>query len=141
MLLPLVNNSQTPMAGQRAAAILQTLLRARGVENLQEPPPEAVDGPRGRLPEISDRRRLARAVAWARKHGFRYGVTGSVEEWRYRGLDGRPAAGATVMVLDLASGKVLFSASGAMSGWGRDTVSGIAQKLLRDLVEGMELTP
>ena len=135
-LLPLLNHSQTPQAGQRAEAILETLLRANGIPDLEQCPPEQMNG---ELPELRERRRLDKGVAWARKNRFRYGVTGSVEEWRYRGLDGQPAAGLTVRVIDLDSGKVVFSAAGAKAGWGRDTISGVAQNLLEDLTSHLRL--
>lgn len=137
-LLPVLNHSDTPQAGENAAAILETLLRSRGVVHLAEVP---VDEQDDALPELSERRRLDNAMTWARKKKFRYGVTGSVEEWRYRGLDGQPAAGLTVRVIDLSSGDVVFSASGARSGWGRDTISGVAQQLLADLTRPLRLTP
>lgn len=135
-LLPMLNHSQTPQAGERAEAILETLLRAHGVHDLVICPPEQMNG---ELPELKERRRLEKALVWAREQKYRYGVTGSVEEWRYRGLDGQPAAGLTIRVLDLESGKVLFSASGAKSGWGRDTISGVAQSLLEDLTNHLRL--
>jgi len=34
-LLPIVNLSKTPLAGNRAAALVETHLRARGVKNLE----------------------------------------------------------------------------------------------------------
>ena len=136
VLLPLLNHSQTPQAGDRAEAILETLLRAQGITNLVQCPAEQMNG---ELPELRERRRLEKGMAWARKNRFRYGVTGSVEEWRYRGLDGQPAAGLTVRVIDLNNGKVVFSASGAKAGWGRDTISGVAQNLLEDLTNHLRL--
>ena len=136
VLLPLLNHSQTPQASERAEAILETLLRSQGIGNLVQCPAEQMNG---ELPELRERRRLEKGMAWARKNRFRYGVTGSVEEWRYRGLDGQPAAGLTVRVIDLTSGKTVFSASGAKAGWGRDTISGVAQNLLEDLTDHLRL--
>lgn len=135
-LLPVVNYAETPQAGQRAEAILFTLLHERGV-NLRRYPPRTADA----LPELNDERRLQEAIDWARAANLRYGVTGSVEEWQYKaGLDGEPAVGLTVQVIDVASGRVLWSASGARSGWGYATLSGTAQELLQDLSGDMPLT-
>lgn len=135
-LLPVVNYAETPQAGQRAEAILFTLLHERGV-NLRRYPARTGDT----LPELNDERRLQDAIDWARAANIRYGVTGSVEEWQYKaGLDGEPAVGLTVQVIDVASGRVLWSASGARSGWGYATLSGTAQELLEDLSGDMPLT-
>jgi hypothetical protein len=135
VLLPVQNHGETPQAGERMEAILGTLLRARcGVDLRTYPTPKEDNG----LPELDDRRRYDAALAWARQEGFAYGVTGSVEEWRYRnGLDGEPAVGVTVQIVDLGTDRVVWSASGSRSGWGRDTVSGTAQKLLASLLESL----
>lgn len=135
-LLPMVNYAQTPQAGQRAEAILSTLLHKHGVGQLRRYPAQTAGG----LPDLDDERRLEKAMAWARDEGISYGVRGSVEEWQYKtGLDGEPAVGLTVQVVDVASGRILWSASGARSGWGYGTLSGTAQELLRDLVAELPL--
>lgn len=136
-LLPMVNYAETPQAGQRAESILFTLLHRRGLTELRRYPASANDG----LPDLNDERRLEDATAWARAENIRYGVRGSVEEWQYKsGLDGEPAVGLSVQVVDVGSGRVIWSASGARSGWGYDTLSGTAQELLQDLVAGMPLS-
>lgn len=135
-LLPIVNYAQEPEAGHRAEAILSTLLRKRGIENLQTYP----DTNSGGFPELNDQKVSASALQWARKQHLRYAVRGSVEEWEYKsGLDGEPAVGITIQVIDVPTGKVLWSASGARSGWGYGTLSGTAQKLLNNLLSGMPL--
>lgn len=134
-LLPMVNYAETPQAGQRAEAILFTLLHQRGVD-LRRYPARTGDA----LPDLNDERRFQEALDWARTGDVRYGIAGSVEEWQYKaGLDGEPAVGLTVQVIDVASGRVLWSASGARSGWGYDTLSGTAQELLRDLADDLPL--
>lgn len=138
VLLPLRNQTETPQAGERAESILSTLLRARGLTDLADYGAPG-DG-NGELPELDERKRAARAVAWARSQGFAYAIGGSVEEWRYRnGLDGEPAVGLTLEILELRSGKVVWSASGARSGWGRDTLAGTAQHVLKSLLTELKL--
>jgi hypothetical protein len=132
VVLPVMNFAETPQAGERAEAILETLLRTHGVTDLDHYP--ALKDDSG-LPELDERRRYEKALDWARGQGFSYGVTGTVEEWRYRsGLDGEPAVGLSVQVIDLASGRVVWSATGARSGWGRESVSGTAHKLTNALL-------
>jgi hypothetical protein len=135
VLLPVQNYAQTPQAGERMEAILATLVRGRGVNNLViYPTVAAADG----MPVLDERERYAKSLAWARQQGFDYALTGSVEEWRYKsGVEGEPAVGTSVQVVEVATGQVLWSACGARSGWGRETVSGTAQKLLKDLLANL----
>ena len=75
------------------------------------------------------------AQQWAIEQGARFALTGSVEEWRYKvGIDGEPAVGVTLKVIDLTNGRVVWSASGAKSGWSRQALSAVAQALLADLL-------
>jgi hypothetical protein len=135
-LLPVMNLTETPMAGEKVEAILAPLLRAHEVSHLDVYPSPSQDD--DALPDLSDRHRLEAATAWAKAQGFDYGVTGAVNEWRYKaGLDGEPAVGLAIEVVELRSGRVVWSASGATTGWGRESLSGTGQqvvdRLLRDL--------
>ena len=38
-------------------------------------------------------------------------------------------------MIDLASGQVIWTGTGARTGWSREAVAGVAQKLLADLVD------
>ncbi len=140
-LLPIMNHAETPQVGARAQAILATLLRVRGVTDVREyATQQKAEGETEGLPELDERRRFDEALNWAKGQGMTYGVTGSVEEWRYKsGTDGEPAAGVSLQVIDIASGRVLWSATGARTGWGRESVSGTAQKLLKDLLRDLPL--
>jgi hypothetical protein len=134
-LLPIANHTETPQAGLRAEAIAETVLRSLGISDLERYPaslnPEALLDP-------AERKLTEQALAWAKGRGARYAVSGAVEEWRYKvGVDGEPAVGMTVSVTDLRSGAVVYSASGGKSGWSREALSAVAQKLLRDLLSGL----
>lgn len=131
-LLPAVNNTETPQAAQRLEAITASLLRAQGVKELLVYP--AVQS--GELLNPADRRQQDAALDWARSQNARYAVLGSVEEWRYKtGLDGEPAAGVTLSVVDVSTGQVLWTGTGARTGWSREAVAAVAQKLLAELVD------
>lgn len=137
VLLPIVNYSQAPQAGERAEAIAATLIRKEGVGNIAHYP--ANDSGSG-LPELNDANRYVKALAWAKSQDYQYGLSGAVSEWAYKtGLDGEPAVGLTVQVVDIATGQVVWSASGADSGWGYDTLSGTAQELLETLIGRLPL--
>lgn len=138
VLLPVQNHSGVPQAGERVEGILGTLLPIRGLSNFQVYPMPDVGTA---LPELDERRRYEQSMVWARSHGFALGITGSVDEWRYKsGAEGEPAVGLNVQVVEIETGKVLWSATGARSGWGRETVGGTGQKLLRELLANVEIT-
>jgi len=138
-LLPILNYSEEPLAGERAEAMLDTLLRMRGVDKLTHYP--TLDNG-DFMPELNERKRLEQSLAWARSQGFRYGLTGIISEWRYKsGLDAEPAVGITLQIVDIVTGQVVWSTSGARSGWGRESLSGNAQKVMRSLVESIHLLP
>lgn len=135
-LLPMQNYSEAPQADERVRAVLATVLRARGLQDLRE-------GPRPRLdpvPELDQTRRTAAAVAWAREEGLSIGITGSVNEWRYRGHpEGWPAVGLTLTVIEVQTGKVLWTSSGALAGGSGEAASGTAQRLLEQLLAKLEI--
>ena len=131
VMLPFLNRSETPLAGERAEAIALSVLRDKGVSQLKvyQPQPE----PNG-LPVLDDVRRLSDATERAIEQGMRYAIAGSVEEWRYKaGLDGEPAVGLSMRLVDLSSGEILWSGSAARSGWSRESLSGTAHKVLEEL--------
>lgn len=136
VLLPIMNYSEAPRADEGARAILSTVLRARGVKTLVEARAATPDQP---MPDLDGRRRLEGALAWAKKEKFTIGITGSVNEWRYRASsDGSPAVGLSLDIVDVESGEVLWTASGARSGSAGGTVSGTAQQLLSELLDRLE---
>jgi PBP1b-binding outer membrane lipoprotein LpoB len=137
VVLPLINHTETPGAGQRASAVVETVLRTRGISDVQGAPValsaetlfEAADA----QAQLQDK-----ALAWARASGARYAVGGTVTEWRYKvGVDGEPAVGLTLQVIDLATGRVVWSAAGGRTGWSREALSAVAQKLARDLTAAL----
>jgi polysaccharide biosynthesis protein PelC len=136
-LLPMENNTETPQAALRMEAITETLLRIKGAASLEKYPANLTQGG---LFEPADAKTVETSLNWAKQSGARYGVTGSVNEWRYKtGVDGEPAVGLTLKVLDLQNRQVVWSAAGARTGWGREAVSAVAQKLLEELTDGLDI--
>lgn len=136
VVLPLINHTETPGAGQRASAVLETVLRTRGIKDVQSAPVALAAQSADALFEAADVQAQLqdKALAWARSSGARYAVGGTVTEWRYKvGVDGEPAVGLTLQVTDLATGRVVWSAAGGRSGWSREALSAVAQKLAREL--------
>lgn len=136
-LLPIVNHTETAQAGLRAEAVTEALLRARGVTDLTVYP-AALN--KDTLFEPAERKLQDEALKWARGSGARYAVYGAVDEWRYKvGIDGEPAVGITLHVMDLSSGAVAWSGAGAKTGWSREALSAVAQKVIRDLLTGAQI--
>lgn len=131
---PLVNFAQAPQAGERAEQILISILAEQGVRPLMYP-----QQPQRDLLLQDDRERQSQALAWAREQKLAYVITGSVEEWQYKnGLDGEPAVGISLQILEPATGRVVWSSSGARAGWSRESVAGAAQTVLRKLVGNLD---
>ena len=133
VVLPFANHTETPLAGNRAEAIAQALLHAQGVGKVLRyetgPQQEA-------LFDAGDSKRQQEALEWARERQARYALTGAVDEWRYKvGVDGEPAVGVALSVVEVSSGRVVWSGVGAKSGWSREALSAVAQKLIKSLLE------
>ncbi|HTI17299.1 MAG TPA: hypothetical protein VL598_06520 [Trinickia sp.] len=130
-VLPIVNNTETVSAGQRTAAIAASLLSSLGFKNVQQYP-AASDDPLFELIKSDD---LGKAKQWAKGIGAKYALTGTVNEWRYKvGIDGEPAIGITLQVIDLESDKVIWSGIASKTGWSREATSALAQRLTKGLL-------
>ena len=137
VLLPMANHTETPQAGLRAETIVEALLRSKGVLQLERYPASlGADA----LFDPAERKTQEQALAWARTQKARFAVSGAVDEWRYKvGVDGEPAVGLSLSIVDLDSGAVVYAAAGGKSGWSREALSAVAQTLLRDLLAGVRL--
>ena len=137
-MLPFSNHSETPQAGERAEALLGTILRARGVNQL-EPYPAPKEEEKLMA---GDRLQLEEAIGWAKKQKVDYAVLGSVEEWRYKGgVDAEPAVGVSVQVMEVSTSRILWVASGSHTGSGSESTSGVALKLLDAMVKELDVVP
>ena len=137
VVLPVTNLADTVQAGERIEALLDPVLREHGVGSLDRYPALKEDEVHLLL---SDRARYDSALNWARNQRYDYGVTGTVEEWRYKaGNESEPAVGVTLTVIQLGDNKVVWSASGARVGSSYQNTSGVALSLLATLVDAMTL--
>jgi len=136
-LLPLANHTDTPQAGLSAEDLVEHQLRARGVSSVLRYPAALS---RDSLFEPTERKVAEEAQQWARQQGVRYAVLGGVQEWRYKvGIDGEPAVGLTIAVLDLTNNQVVWSASSAKSGWSREALAAVGQTLVTQMLLGLPL--
>lgn len=133
-LIPVRNYSITPRAGEKAESIIITALLSRGVDLVVYPHTKGAET----LLDIEEQTRYEQALAWAREGGYEYALTGSVEEYRYKiGLDGEPVVGVSIRLIDVKTEKIVISASGSRTGWGRASLSGTAHRLVNELVSEM----
>jgi polysaccharide biosynthesis protein PelC len=136
-LLPIVNLTETAQAGLRAEAIAEVVLRNNGVQRLERYPSGLVTDS---ILEPTERKATEQALVWAKSQGLKYGLSGAVSEWRYKiGIDGEPAVGISLQVIDLQTGAVVWSASGAKTGWSREALSAVAQQLLQQLLRPIRI--
>lgn len=139
VMLPIANLSDTPQAGLRLESMLESQLRAAGIANLKRYPAEVGAD---LLLDPRESRAQEQAAQWAREQGARYAISGTVNEWRYKtGVDGEPAVGITLQIVNPQDGTVLYSASGARTGWSREALAAVAQKLSRELLDKAGLRP
>ena len=132
VMLPVLNHTEVPQAGMRAEAITEGLLRAHGVNDITRYP--AVLN-KDTLFEPAERSIMIEAEKWARIQNARYAIYGAVDEWRYKvGIDGEPSVGVALHIMDLQANQVVWSGVGGKSGWSRESLAGVAQKLIRDLL-------
>ena len=76
----------------------------------------------------------------AKEQEFDYFISGSVNEWQYKsGLDAEPVVGISLEIQSFETGEILFTSSGARTGWSRGSLSGTAQNLLNDLLNQITL--
>ena len=132
VMLPVLNHTDVPQAGLRAEAITEGLLRAYGVNDLVRYP-AALNA--DTLFEPAERKVYVEAEKWARDQRARYAVYGAVDEWRYKvGIDGEPAVGVALHIIDLQTNAVVWTGVGGKSGWSREALAAVAQKLIRQLL-------
>lgn len=138
VLLPMVNHTETPQAGLRAESVTEALLRSAGVVHLERYPTALnADG----LFDPAERKAQDQALVWAKARKARFAVSGAVDEWRYKvGVDGEPAVGITLTIVDLDSDAVVYAAAGGKSGWSREALSAVARNLIRELLAGVRLS-
>ncbi len=134
-LLPINNLSDTAQADSQALIMLETQLRTHGVNKVAAYAPLQTVSLRTLLNPASQ---LSEAMDWARQSGYRYGLTGTINEWNYRsGADKEPVVGMNLKLVDITTGEVLWQANAARTGWGYASLPALADTVIADLLEGV----
>lgn len=125
-----MNYTETPMAGLRAASIVEGVLAKKHINlySLIEKADET-DENNNKSSLLNTQATQAKAI------GADYLITGEVQEWRYKtGIDGEPVVSYTLKIIDLKTQQVSFSGVGAKSGWGHKSIGVVAQEIAGELV-------
>jgi len=121
------NYTETPMAGYRAASIMDAALLQRGFKS--NPMYSMVSDESSNV-EIS----LMERIKKAKNTGASLLATGEVIEWRYKtGIDGEPAVSLVIRVYDTQTAEVIFSSTGSKNGLGYSSIGLVAN----DVINGM----
>lgn len=136
IIMPLDNHSSQPLASEKVEAILSASLFSLGVDAQMYPKISETD-----LASILDNQsRKVKANDWLATQEATYVISGSVNEWHYKsGLDGEPAVGITLELIDKTSKITLWKATGSRSGWGRESLTGAGQIVIEELISGLEI--
>jgi hypothetical protein len=124
------NYTETPMAGLRAASIVESVL-AKNSLRLSS----LVAGSEEMEATKSKGDFLKAKKAEAKQLDAEYLIMGNVQEWRYKtGIDGEPVVSFSLLVIDLKTDKVVFNAVGAKSAWGHKSIGVVAQEIAQELI-------
>jgi len=134
IVAPFRNATDDDHAGQAFADLIGTALAVRGLDIVMLPPKPVND--LGEAPPYTNED-LAEA---ARRHRASGIVRGTAIEFRYKtDLDGDPAAGVYVEILDPAAKNAVWHATSSRTGLIYSSLAQTAQKASRDIVARMPL--
>jgi len=121
-LFVLSNYTDTPEAGMRATNIIEGMLISKGYHVVEH----------FGVTTLS----LEKEAQIAQQDGSDYFFRGGVSEWRYKtGIDGEPAVSFQCTLYDAKTLAVVWSATGADSRWGNDSIGTTAQNLLEQMLK------
>lgn len=128
-VIPFSNYTETPLAGERAMSIAAATIESDGFFNVLVYQKE--DKSNAILLDMSHHVSRPQLIEWAKMRGARYVMTGSVNEWTYKvGLDGEPAVGLSLQLIDVSNQRIIWTAVGSRSGHPRMALSTVAQQLM-----------
>ena len=133
---PLANHTDTPLANRRVESMLVGYMQTKGFKNVtpypRQPSCEKL------LYCADESMPNSRLVAWARHHHVAFVLTGSVNEWRYKvGLDGEPVAGVSLALINVNTGKTVWTGVGGVIGGSRSGLDIVGQQLLVKLLNNL----
>lgn len=133
-IMPMENQSSSPLANVRAEQLLASALAEQGI-NVKLYPKTAISE---LAVSLNPAARMAKAKKWLAEQAQGYVMSGSVQEWHYKnGLDGEPSVGITLTLSNL-NGESLWRGSASKSGWGRQALSAIGLNTIEALISQLD---
>lgn len=127
------NHSDTPLANRQLETMVAGLMRSRGFVSVKMYEHTKSCAKLLYCPDETMSR--SQALSWARSNGFAYVFTGAANEWRYKvGLDGEPVAGASLSLINVRTGQIVWSAVGSIVGGSRSGLDVSSQRLLNWII-------
>ena len=124
------NYTETPMAGLRAASIVESVLSQKNIalhSLIAGSDDVALKEGKQKLFKLQQKQ--------AKTLGASYLITGNVQEWQYKtGIDAEPVVSYSIKVIDLSNNAIVFNAVGAKSAWGHKSIGVVAQEIAKELI-------
>ncbi len=115
--------------------LLTRALTEHGVTHPQHPPQSWIDD---QTKVLRDAHKLKNATQWARQHSIQLGLTGIVDNWSQDAAN-RPQVTITLKLLDISSGKTLWTTTGSSEGQPGAPISDVAQTLINTLLDSLPM--
>ena len=124
------NYTETPMAGLRAASIVESVLSQKNIViHSLIAGSDDVALKEGKQTLFTLQQKQAKAL------GASYLIIGNVQEWQYKvGIDAEPVVSYTIKVIDLSNNAIVFNGVGAKSAWGHKSIGVVAQEIAKELI-------
>ncbi|MDX1525880.1 MAG: hypothetical protein R3273_06535 [Pseudidiomarina maritima] len=133
-VMPFDNQSNMPLAQAQVEQLVASSLAERGLTVRVYPKTKVNDVQASLEPQ----QRHKEAQQWLLQQPPGYVVQGAVHEWQYKyGLDGEPAVGVTLMILNHQA-EELWRGSVSRSGWGRESITQVGLEALSDVFDDVD---
>jgi len=130
---PLANHSDTPMANRQVETMMVSLLQAKGFTHIYHYQRKKSCAKLLYCPDETLSKH--QILQWARSKSMDYVFIGAVNEWRYKvGLDGEPVAGVSIQLIQVKTGKTVWTSVGSVIGGSRSGLDQVGQSLLKCLL-------
>ena len=124
------NYTETPMAGLRAASIVESVLSQKNIALHS-----LIDGSNDVALKEGKQKLFNLQKKQAKSMGANYLITGNVQEWQYKtGIDAEPVVSYSIKIIDLTNNVIVFNAVGAKSSWGHKSIGIVAQEIAKELI-------
>ncbi|WP_027856095.1 hypothetical protein [Marinobacterium jannaschii] len=137
-LMPIINYSQTPLAGEKAESLVSSLWSQTYDSRLLVYPTKTSE--ESKLPALFDDKRYQQAQGWLQQQNTDYYLTGVINEWHYKaGLDAEPAVGITLVLHRSEDDRIVWSSTAARAGWSRESLTSTAHKVIDELLQSVDV--